>query len=363
MKKVFRQIHLWLSVPFGLIIAVICFSGAALVFEDEVMELCRHDLYYVEKVEAAPLPIDRLVEKVAGELPDRVSVIGVSISSDPKRAYQVNLSKPRRASVYVDQYTGEVKGKNGRAPFFLTMFKLHRWLLDSMKPDGGVFWGKMIVGVSTLMFVFVLVSGIVIWWPRTRKALKNSLKIITHKSWCRFWYDLHVAGGMYALIFLLLMALTGLTWSFSWYRSGFYKVFGAEVQQDGNHSHEKGKHPVSYAHWQQVYDELKRQNSGYRQITVSNGTANVTFNRFGNQRASDRYTFHPRSGEITEATLYKDTDAASKIRGWIFSVHVGSWGGMCTRILTFIAALLGGTLPLTGYYLWLRRLNRKYRRK
>lgn len=25
------------------------FSGAALVFEDEVMELCRHDLYYVEK--------------------------------------------------------------------------------------------------------------------------------------------------------------------------------------------------------------------------------------------------------------------------------------------------------------------------
>lgn len=388
MKKVFRQIHLWLSVPFGLIIAVICFSGAALVFEDEVMELCRHDLYYVEKVEAAPLPIDRLVEKVAGELPDSVSVTGVSISSDPKRAYQVNLSKPRRASVYVDQYTGEVKGKNGRAPFFLTMFKLHRWLLDSMKPDGVVFWGKMIVGVSTLMFVFVLISGIVIWWPRTRKALKNSLKIITNKSWCRFWYDLHVAGGMYALIFLLLMALTGLTWSFSWYRSGFYKVFGAEVQQggghggataqsghvtevrkkgkerqyDGNHSHEEGRRSTFYAHWQQVYDELKRQNSGYRQITVSNGTANVTFNRFGNQRASDRYTFHPRSGEITETTLYKDTDAASKIRGWIFSVHVGSWGGMCTRMLTFIAALLGGTLPLTGYYLWLRRLSRKRKR-
>ena len=40
MKKAFRKIHLWLSVPFGLIITVICFSGAALVFEDEVMELC-----------------------------------------------------------------------------------------------------------------------------------------------------------------------------------------------------------------------------------------------------------------------------------------------------------------------------------
>lgn len=389
MKKVFRQIHLWLSVPFGLIIAVICFSGAALVFEDEVMELCRHDLYYVKEVEAAPLSIDRLVEKVAKELPDSVSVTGVSISSDPERAYQVNLSHPRRASIYVDQYTGEVKGKKERAPFFLTMFKLHRWLLDSMKPDGGIFWGKMIVGVSTIMFVFVLISGIVIWWPRTRKALKNSLKIIANKSWRRFWYDLHTVGGMYAMIFLLAMALTGLTWSFSWYRTGFYKAFGAEVQQggrhgsvtaqsghsagarekerggqrNGNHSHGEGKRPAPYACWQQVYDELKEQNSGYRQISISNGSANVAFNRFGNQRASDRYTFHPRNGEITEATLYKDTDAAGKIRGWIYSVHVGSWGGMCTRILTFIAALLGATLPLTGYYLWLRRLNRKYRNK
>ena len=44
-----------------------------------------------------------------------------------------------------------------------------------------------------------------------------------------------------------------------------------------------------------------------------------------------------------------------KIRGWIYSVHVGSWGGMLTRLLTFIAALIGATLPLTGYYLWIKR--------
>lgn len=66
-----------------------------------------------------------------------------------------------------------------------------------------------------------------------KKALKNSLKIVAGKGWRRFWYDLHVAGGMYTLIFLLAMALTGLTWSFSWYRTGFYKVFGVETMQGG----------------------------------------------------------------------------------------------------------------------------------
>lgn len=91
----------------------------------------------------------------------------------------------------------------------MTMFRLHRWLLDSMKADGGVFWGKMIVGVSTLLFVVVLISGIVIWWPRTRKALKNSLRISVGRGFRRFWYDLHVAGGMYALFFYWLWPLPG----------------------------------------------------------------------------------------------------------------------------------------------------------
>lgn len=366
MKKVFRKIHLWLSVPFGLLITLICFSGAMLVFETEVMELCRRDLYYVEKVGPAPLPMDKVAEKVSATLPDSVSVTGITASSAPERAWQVGLSKPRRASIYVDQYTGVIKGKYERAPFFMTMFRLHRWLLDSMKPDGGIFWGKMIVGTTTLMFVFVLISGIIIWWSRTKKALKNSLKIVANKGGCRLWYDLHVAGGMYALILLLVMALTGLTWSFSWYRTGFYKVFGVETAQSGGRpggeNHERKPFP-SFANWQKVYEELKELNPDYRQITVSKGSATVSFNRLGNRRAADRYTFNPRTGEITGITLYKDADVSGKIRGWIFSVHVGSWGGLATRILSFLAALVGASLPLTGYYLWIRRWVRKSGRK
>ncbi|EIY31851.1 hypothetical protein HMPREF1062_02450 [Bacteroides cellulosilyticus CL02T12C19] len=403
MRKIFRNIHLWLSVPFGILITLICFSGAALVFEKEVMELCHHELYFVKKVEAAPLPMEQLMTKVAATLPDSVSVTGVNISSDPERAYQVTLSKPRRASMYVDQYTGEIMGKYERAPFFNFMFRMHRWLLDSMKQDGGIFWGKMIVGTSTLMFVFVLISGVVVWWPRTRKALKNSLKIVANKGWRRFWYDLHVAGGMYALVFLLAMALTGLTWSFQWYRTGFYKTFGVEVQPSMGHGNAaanatakggkrekspegrsgrpgnrgekpegRGEHSESregrkrspYTNWQQVYEQLAEANPDYKLISVSDGSASVALPRFGNQRGTDRYKFNPRNGEITETTLYKDLDNSGKIRGWIYSVHVGSWGGMLTRILTFVAALVGASLPLTGYYLWIRRLmKRKIKRE
>lgn len=403
MRKIFRNLHLWLSIPFGLLITLICFSGAALVFEKEVMELCHRDLYFVKKVEAAPLPMEQLVARVAATLPDSISVTGVNISSDPERTYQVTLSKPRRASMYVDQYTGEVTGKYERAPFFGVMFRMHRWMLDSMKPDGGIFWGKIIVGISTLMFVFVLISGVVVWWPRTRKALKNSLKIVVNKGWRRFWYDLHVAGGMYTLIFLLALSLTGLTWSFQWYRTGFYKVFGVEVQPGmghgnaaanatarsgkpegkpegregrggrpegrggraegrGERAEARSEHRHSpYANWERVYEQLAQANPGYRQISVSDGSASVANNRFGNTRGTDRYKFNPRNGEITETVLYSDLENSGKIRGWIYSVHVGSWGGMLTRILTFIAALIGASLPLTGYYLWIRKKVKRKR--
>ena len=390
MKKIFRKIHLWLSIPFGLIITLICFSGAMLVFENEVNELTLHDLYYVETIKEESVPIEKLLEKVATTLPDSISVTGVSISSDPGRAYQVNLSKPRRASLYVDQYTGEIKGRNERGSFFTFMFRMHRWLLDSMNPGNeGIFWGKMIVGVSTLLFVFVLISGIVVWWPRTRKSLRNSLKISATKGWKRFWYDLHVAGGMYTLIFLLAMALTGLTWSFPWYRTAFYKVFGVEVQQSAAQGHEQKKkiqkedvrlahqdkrregnsarsgerdaRPVTspFTYWQEVYNKLSRQNPEYKQISISSGTASISFDRLGNQRAADRYSFNTDTGEFTETSLYQHQDKSGKIRGWIYSVHVGNWGGMFTRILAFIAALIGAALPLTGYYLWIRKLMNK----
>ncbi len=204
--------------------------------------------------------------------------------------------------------------------------------------------------------------------------MKNSLKISVNKGWRRFWYDLHIAGGVYTFLFLLVMSLTGLTWSFGWYRTGFYQVFGVETKKEHQKgraergdsekpNRKEGKERSPYSSWQEVYEQLKTQNPGYRQITVSDGTATVSFNRLGNQRAADRYNFNPKNGEITGTTLYKDLDKSGKIRGWIFSVHVGSWGGMFTRILSFIAALIGGTLPLTGYYLWIKREVGRSRRK
>lgn len=386
MIKIFHKIHLWLSVPFGIIITLICFSGAMLVFELDITRIIRSEVYYATSSEGKPLPMDVLMEKVKATLPDSVSITGITVFADKDRTYQVNLSKPRRASMFIDQYSGNITGKYERIGFFSIMFKLHRWLLDSSNPHGGgLKIGKLIVGVSTCIFVIALISGVVIWWPRVRKGLRRSLTITTKNGWRFFWKSLHVAGGMYALVIVLVMALTGLTWSFDWYRSAFYAVCGVEYaprhnngrnaknSRDSHNAHgikreriDDGKEDIEtwrqhseFGHWQQFYDELKIQNPDAPQITIGIEKATVKLGSMGNGRASDSYVYNNSPKAISPSAKYADSDPADKLRGWIYSIHTGSFGGMATRIMWFFASILGASLPITGYYMWIRRLKKR----
>ena len=94
---------------------------------------------------------------------------------------------------------------------------------------------------------------------------------------------------------------------------------------------------------------------------MGHGTASVFLNDSGNGRATDRYKFNRKSGELKVASAYSDVEKSIRLRGWVYSTHIGSIGGIFTRIIWFLSALLGASLPLTGYYIWIRHLLKKKR--
>lgn len=388
MNKLFAKAHVWLSIPFGIIIAIVCLTGAILVFETEIQELRYPSRYFVKEVKGTPLPPAALMEAARQQLPDSIQLNGIRVSSDPKRTYQLVLPG-KKAACFIDPYTAEITGIDDGKGFFMTVMRLHRWLLGEYKRDGSFSWGKTIVGYSTLALVFILISGLVLWFPRNKNMLKNRLKIKTRAGGFRFLYDLHVSGGFYAALFLLALSLTGLTWSFGWYRNAFYTLFGVQADQpqahveaaapsshtsgergsrrsSGSHEHSgsserngKRQRKTAYAQWAEVLSDLQNRYPEYQSITIQNGTATVSTASYGNTRGSDRYSFDPETGKITEVQLYKDLPASGKIRGWIYSVHAGTWGGMTTRILSCLASLLGAVFSLTGYYFWISKKLRK----
>ena len=372
-RKLFRKLHLWLSLPFGLIIMTTCLTGALLVFEKEITELVRHDSYTIPVRKTGRLSLQSLLERVASETPDSVQITSVTIPSDFRRAYTVGLSKPRRAGVLVDPYTGKIVGQSGRLPFFTTVRELHRWLLDSMKPDSeGIFWGRIIVGTSTLLFVFILLTGLFLWWPKKLKGVGKRLKISLRQGRQRLFTDLHTVGGVYVFVLLLAMAMTGLTWSFEWYRTGFYKVFGAEMAEAGRGDKgskkdkrkdapreagtEQAKLPASYIYWEEAVSYvIEVSEADYTEITVKDGEVEVPLAGLGNIRAADSFRFDKKTGQMTDYKAYSEAKRDKKLRGWIYSIHTGAWGGLFTRICYVLAALFGASLPLTGYYIFYQR--------
>lgn len=381
MKKFFGKIHLWLSIPLGLVITIICLTGATLVFESEISRLLQPKVYRVESPEgAAPLAPAALAVRITEAMPDTLHLSSLRLSADAGEPVVASFRETGRKQLSIDPYTGAAKGWVERPAFFGTIRQLHRWLLDAPKSRGEKSVGKVIVGVTTLCMVVILITGLVIWFPKNRKGLRQRLTVAFTKGRRRLWHDSHVSLGFYATLFLLVMALTGLTWSFGWYRTAAYSLFGAGEQpvavrqerkpqasdgkrKEGKRSSEKPERAAStpnYVVWDKVYAELRELYPSYETMTLSPSSAEVS--RHSWVRRTDRVSFDPQTGRLGEIKRYEDGTRQQKLRSWFYAFHTGTWGGVWTKTLYFLAALIGASLPLTGYYLWWKRSFRRKRK-
>lgn len=374
MRKLSKILHQILSIVVGIFISIICFSGAMLIFENELTEWQNPHLYNVTPLESGARPLTSLLPEILATQPQGAEITYIDIKDNPSKSYRIDIDfgDDESKTVFVDQYTGKILGEMpDDIAFFTVMYRLHRFLLQSRPQGDGIFWGKRIVGISTIIFVFIIITGIVVWVPRRGRSWGNRFKISVKHGWHRLWYDLHVAGGIYVALLLLVMALTGLTWAFPWYRTAFYGILAPEKNElsttENNSLDIAANEPTDtttltqFAVWQRVYDAVK-QRSNYVEVSISSDEVRARISDCGNRRASDYYEFDTATGAITSVELYKNTSNNSKLRGWVYSLHTGSWGGFWVRLIYFIAAMFGATLPLTGYYLWIRRTLRSKKR-
>ncbi len=237
-RKLFNDIHLWLGLSSGIILFIVCLSGTVYTFQKEIIQLVEPEKFKISVPDNGNrLATGALISQVEERLNGKVTTI--EMSDNPAATFKVTVSAPsatngekkgaknsgRGKAYYVDPYTGAVLGNDGgkTKEFFTTVMKLHRWLLI----EGGT--GRVIVGSATIIFVLLTLTGIILWFPAKIRYWKQGLRIKTDANWKRVNHDLHNTLGFYSFILLLIMGLTGLCWSFEWYRNGVSNVMGAEV--------------------------------------------------------------------------------------------------------------------------------------
>lgn len=217
--------------------------------------------------------------------------------------------------------------------------QMHRWLfMMPTDPHGGLSAGRVIVAVSSMCMAIVLLTGVVIWWPKSLKMLKNRLSVSTSKGFRRFVYDSHVSLGIYAFVFLFLMALTGPVFSFGWYRQGMSKLFAQPMPQ------------------KEMKQSVPQPQSS--PATTATGAFAADSARQPQPQAQPT-TPSPSNGNVASQPNKKKKYASSLFH----SLHMGYWGGWFSRLFYALAALIGGFLPISGYYMWWKRTHAATTRK
>ena len=369
-KKSLFQLHWFFGITAGLVLALMGITGAIWSFQDELLRLFNPDVLKVEVRQEGVLPMPELVRRIETEQGDKVAMLWVQAQSD--KAARVFFTPPpgeRRGLMrYADPYTGKLQGDVTGQGFFDLMLQLHRFLAMGDT-------GRQITGACTLMLIFFCLSGLYLRWPRQALNWRVWLTLDWARKGRAFNWDLHAVFGTWCLLFYLLFALTGLFWSYEWYREGLNTLLADGPAAGEQHKRGEGRGRgaadknamplvVDYdAIWSNLKAAAGPTMTSYnlRLPPVGGQPATLFYLLEGaeHERALNTLTFDPANGEVKKHERYADKSFKAQLLASVYALHVGSYFGLTGRILLTIASL---TMPLffvTGWLLYLDRRRKQ----
>ena len=382
-KKTFFQIHWFLGITAGLILSLMGVTGAIYSYEQQILKWINTDSYTVQVQQGDKLTPAQLYQHFHRTAPE-MQINSISVAQDPSASSTVNIVKEgarRGQNILINPYTAEVLPEIKGREFFQFIQQLHRNL--TVGPVG-----KQITGACTLMLIFFVLSGLYLRWPK-RHSIKQWLFVKPQLKGRNFIWDLHAVVGTWVVIFYLLLACTGLYWSYDWWRSGMFKVLGVERPQPamqanpGNHRGEgrqggergsRGEGREAAITPEGIVRALDQSWIGFS-TEFSDKYSTVTFNLpkkpDGNmqlsfvdpvaqhERARNSATYNYQTAEFTEVEFYEDKKLNEKIMSSMLPVHRGSFFGPIYQFFAMVAALLMPLFFVTGWMLYLKRRKQK----
>lgn len=383
LKKIFFQIHWFLGITAGLILSIVGVTGAIYSYDQEILKWLNPDSYQVSVPNQAKLTPEQIFLHFQSTQPD-MQLNSISIESDPAASSSINIVKEgarRGQTLMINPYSGELLPEIKGREFFQFIMQLHRWLTI-----GDV--GKQIVGASTLMLIFFVLSGLYLRWPK-RHSIKQWFALKPKLKGRNFIWDLHAVVGTWMAILYLIMAITGLYWSYDWWRAGMFKVMGVEAPksqtaprqkpvpgkpqqanqakreqstQDAAPSSTQISHALNIS-WTQVNLQLGRD---YTSMTLNlpkkmDGLLEISFvdAPVQHERARNSLKFDYQQQKIEELKLYQDKKLNEKIMSSMLPVHRGSFFGPVVQFLFMLGSLIMPLFFITGWMLYLKRRKQK----
>jgi uncharacterized iron-regulated membrane protein len=300
-----------------------------------------------------------------------------------EQAVEVIVGKGERETrVYVNPATLRVlKAVDEDSRLMPTIFRLHGELLLGNK-------GSYIVELAASWAIVMIVSGLVLWWPRgggiagvvyPRMSLKGR----------RFWRDLHAVVGFWVSLFALGFLISGLPWAASWgaylesarslagpravpsdWRFGSAATLQERAENDAgtraalaqHAGHHHGMSATMPSSSLAPLDRLVPTVASLRLaapalVSPPTGPGQPWTARSDTQDRPLRtdLTLDPASGRVLSRSRFHDKPLLDQAVDYGVAAHEGHLFGLANQLLNLSMALGLITLSISGFLMWRRR--------
>lgn len=363
LRKLVFWPHLIAGTIAGAVILMMSVTGVLLMYEKQMIAWADERQFTIE-AKAIRLPVDALV-KAARETKGS-NPASIMLRSDP--AAPAVFALGREGNLYVNPYTAEVLGLGspGVRSFFRTITEWHRWFAaqGDSRPTA-----RAITGACNLAFLFIVISGFYLWWPKrwTRQHLKPVIFFRQGLSGKARDFNWHNVIGLWCAAPLFFVVLGATVISYPWASNLVYRLAGSEPprQPQGPPRSGAGETPGGPIDGiENAWAVAERHVSGWRTITLrlpSSEKAPWSFTidqgYAGQPQKRTLLTLKRQTHEIVKVEPFSSYDAGRRARTWLRFVHTGEYYGLAGQTVAGIASAGGAVLVWTGIALALRRFR------
>ena len=372
--------HLACGVCAGAVILVMSVTGVLLTYQRQLLAWAdTRGLEVMAPAGAARLPLEDLVSRVQANSPGQPPT-SLIVSSDPTRPVAVSVG---RRTLQVDPYSGAILGEGaaGMRAFFRSVTDWHRWLATSTSDRAT---GRAITGAANLAFLFIVGSGIVLWFPKALSWV-HLRPVLLFRGRLRGKarnFNWHNVIGIWSAVPLFIVVLGGVVISYPWASDLVYRAAGEAPPPRARPAGPEGTGgtggpgrsgraagPGMAADREGTLLGLNRSVDvatarvpGWRTATVriptsSSQPASVTVDLGTGGQPHLRQTIDvERQGQtIARVDGYATQTPGRRARTWLRFAHTGEVYGLLGQTIAGLVSLGGTVLVWTGVSLSLRR--------
>ena len=386
--KLFRKAlfwcHLTVGVIGGLVILIMSATGVLLTYERQIIAWADTRNYQTAApVGASRLSVEALLAKARESRPG-ANITTVTLQADASKpasvAFAANPAAPGSArTVFVNAYSGEVlgEGAKGVREFFRVLRDWHRWLGANGENRATA---RAITGACNLGFLFIVASGIYLWWPRKRnwEQFKNALWFKRRLPGKARDFNWHNVIGFWSFAPLFIVVLSATVISYQWASNLAYRIVGDTPpvpqrapggQPQGNAGPQRGgaernNAETTLAGLDQLWARAEQQTSGWRSISLrlpNSADAPATFTidhgDGGQPQKRAQLTLDRKTGDVVRWEPFSRFTKGRQLRSILRFAHTGEVLGVVGQTIAGLVSLGACFLMWTGLALAWRRFR------